>query len=209
MTKVSTPLRDGYRFNTPRELSTPHLGCKVEASPPSMSETYFDSPIRTLRQSVKDSGEFDILAHDLIEAYSVLSIRVRHVVYETPSPTTASSSLPSLQVFAEYSSEIIQCVSRDVQCLLHSPFDSYPQHDYSGDQSSDLETNWEDVQIQADNKSLCLYALRFASDLFTFSVLYSQFSGENTVILFNILFNLVLQMIPLFHSFVMFSHCVI
>lgn len=202
MTRPSVILQDGYTYNTRREtssllliaaaalpatahLSAPSLTSKMTSTAsetpfqPShsvASKTYLDSPIRTLCESIKDPGALRISIHDLMEAYAVLSTRIRIILNQD----TCTTGLPihSLAGLAEFSLEIMNCISRDIQRPLPSPFDSQPQQNSSSYLYYDAATDLEDIQITMDNISLCHYALRFASDIFAFSMLYSIFPGK-------------------------------
>ncbi|KJA24353.1 hypothetical protein HYPSUDRAFT_200581 [Hypholoma sublateritium FD-334 SS-4] len=195
-------LQDGYTYNTRREtssllliataalpatahLSAPSLASKMASSTSERpfqlshsvaSKTYLDSPIRTLCESVKDPGALFISIHDLMEAYNILSTRIRTILNQDTCIT--GLPIPSLAGIAEFSSEIMHCISRDIQRTLPSPFDSQPQQDSSSYVYYDASPDLGDIQMTTDNISLCHYALRFASDIFAFSMLYSIFSDD-------------------------------
>ena len=217
MTRQSIVLQNGYRYNTQRETSslliapaslqtTAHLLAPPMASKmasiasetpfrPSdyvSSKTYFDSPIRTLCESINDPGGLFISVHDLMEAYSVLSTRLR-VIFNEATCTTLPT--PCLAGFHEFSSDITQCISRDIQRPLPSPFDS--QQDFSSYLDYDAATDLEELQLTMDNISLCHYALRIASDIFTFSTLYSIFPGKRSYFIAPAVHTLIL---PVFSS---------
>lgn len=206
MTLSSSILKDGHRHNsfhrssqpqnpkadcTPSSICTtshPSADCFMAKNPTEsaprlpaslVSKSYFASPIRTLSESITYSGQCCISTHDLVEAYNVLSTRIRSLMTHVLS---TDESLPCMLAFQENASEITQCVSRDLQRLLPSPFDSEPQQ-YSFSAQSfflDISNDVDDIQTMTDNILLCQYALRFASDIFTFPMLYSNFSGEPT-----------------------------
>lgn len=139
----------------------------------STTTTYFSSPIRTLTLSIKDPGHECISIHDLVEAYNVLSTRIRSLNRQLDEAS------PFMSVFKERSSDIAYCLGRDIRRILPNPFKeqsyqhSFVGHSYFTDDSSDDE----EVQLLTENDLLCQYALRFASDLFTFRAMHSYFAG--------------------------------
>ena len=142
--------------------------------PLGMSETYFASPIQTLTGSIKDPEQDWITAHDLVEAYNVLSARIRfHIhdilIVDNPNP------LPSLAIFKVHSSQIAECISRDLERLLPSPFES----NHAGrSYYSDGSLSSDELYIATNNVTLCHYALRLMTDIFTFQSLYSNFTSR-------------------------------
>lgn len=150
------------------------MAATVEARQPmqlAMSETYFASPIQTLSESIKDPGQDRITTHDLVEAYNVLSTKIRSQIHEI---LNVDKPLPPLAIFKEQSPQIVECISRDLERLLPSPFESqhagrsyYSDHSLSGDE----------LHIATNNAMLCHYALRFMTDIFTFRSLYSNFTS--------------------------------
>ncbi len=91
--------------------------------------------------------------HDLMEAYSILSTRLRVVFNEA---TCTTLPITSLAGFHEFSSDIMHCISRDIQRPLPSPFDS--QQDFSSYLDYEAATDLEELQLTMDNISLCHYA---------------------------------------------------
>lgn len=139
----------------------------------STTTTYFSSPIRTLTLSIKDPGHECISIHDLVEAYNVLSTRIRSLNRQLDEAS------PLMSVFKERSSDITYCLGRDIRRILPNPFKeqsfqhSFVGHSYFTDDSSDDE----EIQLLTENDLLCQHALRFASDLFTFRATHSYFAG--------------------------------
>jgi hypothetical protein len=73
------------------------------------SEIYFASPIQTLTESIKDPEQDWITAHDLVEAYNVLSARIHfHALHDI---LLVDNPLPSLAIFKAQSSQIAECIS--------------------------------------------------------------------------------------------------
>ncbi|KAF8968954.1 hypothetical protein BDZ97DRAFT_1915653 [Flammula alnicola] len=161
-----------------------------------ISHTYFSSPIRTLSESIKDPGQRCMSTHDLVEAYNVLSTRMRSLIHDIIS---TDEPLPFLSTFKDQSSDIAQCLSRDIQRLLPSIFDSQPHQHSFMDQSyySEVSMDDDDFQTIADNMTLCQYALRFASDIFVFPVVYSNFTDMQLTSLLRDVLSLCTTISPL------------
>ena len=142
--------------------------------PLGMSETYFASPIQTLSESIKDPGQDWITAQDLVEAYNVLSARIRFHVHDILIVDNPNL-LPSLAIFKAQSSQIAECISRDLERLLPSPFES---NHASRSYNSDRSLSGDELYIATNNATLCHHALRFMTDIFTFQSLYSNFTSR-------------------------------
>jgi hypothetical protein len=138
-----------------------------------MSETYFASPIQTLSESIRDPGQDWITTHDLVEAYNVLSSRIRSHIHDI---LVDDKPLPHLAIFKMQSSQIAECISRDLERLLPSPFESLQHADRS--YYSDRSLSGDDLYIATNNATLCYHALRFMIDIFTFRPLYSNFTSR-------------------------------
>lgn len=158
------------------------MAASVDARQPmplGMSESYFASPIQTLSESIKDSGQDWITPHDLVEAYNVLSARIRFHVHDI---LIVDSPLPSLTIFKAQSSQIAECISRDLERLLPSPFES----DHAGrSYYSDGSLSSDELYNATNNAILCHHALRFMTDIFTFQSLYSNFTSRLRKFLLN------------------------
>ena len=139
-----------------------------------MSETYFASPLQTLSESIKDPGQDWITTHDLVEAYNVLSARIRSHVHDI---LIVDKPLPPLAIFKEHSSQIAECISRDLERLLPSPFES-SQH-AGRSYYSDRSLSGDDLYIATNNATLCHHTLRFMTDIFTFQSLYCNFTSKS------------------------------
>lgn len=149
------------------------MATTAESTQLSMSETYFTSPIQTLCESIKDLGQDWITTHDLVEAYNVLSARIRSQIHHI---LIVNEPLPPLAIFKVQSSQIAECISRDLERLLPSPFESpLPGRSYFSDSS----LSGDELHIATNNATLCHYALRFMTDIFTFQSLYSNFTSRS------------------------------
>jgi len=158
------------------------MATSAEARQPmqlAISETYFASPIQTLTESIKDPRQDWITTHDLVEAYNVLSTRIRSQIHDI---LRVDKPLPQLAIFKEQSSQIVECISRDLERLLPSPFES--QH---GGRSyySDRSLSDDDLYVAINHATLCHHALRFMTDIFTFQFLYSNFTSRSCKFLSN------------------------
>ena len=161
------------------------MATRVEARQPmqhAMSETYFASPIQTLSESIKDTEQDSITTHDLVEAYNVLSARIRSKINDI---LIIDKSLQPLAIFKAHSSQITECISRALQRLLPSPFESpHAGRSYCSDRS----LSGDELCIATNNATLCHYALRFMTDIFTFQSLYSNFTSRSYGFLSNHLY---------------------
>lgn len=136
-----------------------------------MSESYFASPIQTLSESINDPGQDWITTHDLVEAYNVLSNRIRAHIQDI---LIVDKPLPPLAIFKAQSSLIAECICRDLERLLPSPFESQ----LAGRSFySDRSLSSDEVYIATNNATLCCHALRLMTDIFTFQSLYSNFTS--------------------------------
>ncbi|KAF8158535.1 hypothetical protein B0H34DRAFT_807999 [Crassisporium funariophilum] len=154
---------------------SPDMTASTTQTTSTISPTYFASPVQTLSESLTNSGQDCITVHDLVEAYNVLSTRIRsqsHIVFST------DKSLPSLAIFSEHSSQISECLSRDIRRVLPSPFDSQHHADAGHSYYSEASFSDEELETAADNVILCHHALRFIGDIFTFQALHTKFTHE-------------------------------
>lgn len=146
------------------------VSTSIRQAPPGQSNTTFASPLVTLSESIRDPTQTYITSHDLIEAYNVISLRLRTIMQKN----TLGSDNSSLELFKTNSDCIEQCLSRDIRRLLPNPFDtqtSYPQSYFSQDNLED------DMQRITNNVLLCRYALRLVADIFAFPVVHVNFAG--------------------------------
>ncbi|KDR82379.1 hypothetical protein GALMADRAFT_237661 [Galerina marginata CBS 339.88] len=144
--------------------------------PPAISPSYFTSAIRTLKASTSHPAQECISIHDLVEAYNTLSNKIRMEI----NFITSDEPPLFLAIFKEESSHIVGCLARDIRRVLPNSFDSQPQPHSFADLSYFSETapNEDDLRTIRENNTLCQYALRFVSDIFTFPALYSNFTDN-------------------------------
>ena len=75
------------------------------------------------------------------------------------------------------SSQIAECISRDIERLLPSPFESQSDHagqSYYSNGFLQLEVSGDELYIATNIATLCYHAFRFITDIFTFQSLYSK-----------------------------------
>jgi hypothetical protein len=130
---------------------------------------YFRSPIETLSDSL--TYESSISLHDLIDAYSTLSMRIRS---QSATIVHVDNNHIALRPLKLFSGEIYQCLRRDIRIALDDPF----SEDFMTPKFLDVET--DNVKYARDVLALSLHSLRFISDLFRFQALHSMFSSEST-----------------------------
>lgn len=145
----------------------------ASSNPAPVPLTYFASPIRTLKESLKDPGTHNISIHDLVEAYNGLSTKLRDRIDNV-------KVTPSIFTIIKDESELLSdCLVRDIGRVLPNPFASQHYNDSLGNISfySEEVSNDGEIQIMTDNNLLCQYALRFVSDIFTFPSVHCNFTG--------------------------------
>lgn len=131
--------------------------------------TYFETIVLTLTESLNDPDHVWISIHDLIEAYNVISRKIRTLA----SALTSTDQVPSfLAIFEVKSTQITECLTRDIRCMLLDT-----QRSYGNTSSYSQEPDENDVEVAIDYSVLCLNALRFVSHIFTFRAIYSNFTG--------------------------------
>ncbi|KAF9555330.1 hypothetical protein CPC08DRAFT_766031 [Agrocybe pediades] len=157
----------------------------AEAPTVQISATYLSSAVHTLTESLKDPEHLRISIHDLIEAYNQLSRKIRTVA----STISSGNDTPSfIKVFREYSAPLTECVARDICQMVPDPFESHHSFDiFPGYPQSLDEDNAENA---IDSNTLCQYALRFVSDMFSFPAIYSNFSDDHLTTILNLVLSL-------------------
>jgi len=162
--------------NNPPVFTSMATAAQCIDSPPELS-TPLASSIRTLIHSLNDPGQHCISNHDLIEAYNVLSCRLRSQINDIFSSKPPQSLLTA---FGQHSLCLTECLSRDIRRVLPNPFTSQSPLDHSFGLSFLSDSpNEEDLESAMDNATLCHYALRLVSDVFTFPALFSTFSSTS------------------------------
>ncbi|KAF9465829.1 hypothetical protein BDZ94DRAFT_1253286 [Collybia nuda] len=131
-----------------------------------LSTEFLLSPLETVLESICDPGLDNVSLHDLIEAYSTLSARIR----SQARSLLDDQPLPAIEALREHSSSLTHALKRDLRRIL---FESGPPTQESTLTDTPILT---DIQFTRDMAALCLHALCFLSDVFVFKALYSVFS---------------------------------
>jgi hypothetical protein len=156
----------------------PHIEASVHMVEPQAAQSaytnpleaadFLSSPLETILESIYDPGLDNISLHDLIEAYSTLSTRIRlqarFLLQDQPF-----AAIESLQ---EHSSSLTYALRRDLRRALLDPSSHSQQSQFT-----DISISSHEIQYARAIAALCLHALRFLSDVFVFKALYSVFSG--------------------------------
>lgn len=143
------------------------------------SLTYFQSPLLTLISSLDASTSDTITVHDIIDAYSTLSIRIRSV------STSLSSVTPdniAIKTIANCSDALAHCLQRDIRRALGDPLASPSQAQgipSPGRQSTQFPE--EAVYAALDASALTQHAILTMSILLQVSSLHLLFSGEHII----------------------------
>jgi hypothetical protein len=130
---------------------------------------YFRSPIETLSDSLTYGSSVSL--HDLTDAYSTLSMRIRS---QSGTIVHVDKNHIALRPLKLFSGELYQCLRRDIRIALDDPFSN--TEDFMTPKLLDVET--DNVKYARDVLALSLHSLRFISDLFRFQALHSMFSSE-------------------------------
>lgn len=141
------------------------------------SLTYFQSPLLTLISSLDASTSDTITVHDIIDAYSTLSIRIRSV------STSLSSVTPdniAIKTIANCSDALAHCLQRDIRRAFGDPLASPSQaQGIPGRQSTQFPE--EAVYAALDASALTQHAILTMSILLQVSSLHLLFSGEHII----------------------------
>ncbi|GLB45466.1 hypothetical protein LshimejAT787_2300260 [Lyophyllum shimeji] len=158
--------------NEPSAVSS-EPSAPAASADPVMCSSYLSSPIETLLESLDDHDLEYITSHDITEAYSTLSTRIRSQARAILRP---DRTLPALVPIREHAASIARALRRDIRRALvdpihhtrksSSPFGSY----YTEMAITDHET-----QYARDVTTLCHHSLRVVSLIFAFEILYSLF----------------------------------
>ncbi|KAH9480199.1 hypothetical protein JR316_0006797 [Psilocybe cubensis] len=152
------------------------------SNPTPLPSTYFASPIRTLKESLKEPGTHDVSTHDLVEAYNSLATKLRDRFDEI-------SVTPSVLTVIQNEAEVLSdCLVRDIGRVLPNPFASQHYNHSLGNISVYTEQEADDddeLEFTTDNNLLCQYALRFVSDIFTFPNMHCNFTDNQLVLIFD------------------------
>jgi hypothetical protein len=158
-----------------RTLETVPEPGSANTANPMMSPMYLSSPLDTILESMRDPNLRYVSLHDLIEAYSVFSSRIRaqlRVIIQANHP------LPALAPLKEHSSVLARALTRDIRHVLIDPSNGLRRTPPSGESMfTHISMTDHEIQYARDLTILCHHALRFLSDVFVFKPLYSLFAG--------------------------------
>ncbi|KAG6916033.1 hypothetical protein DXG01_008756 [Tephrocybe rancida] len=112
------------RFRTLKATMDPLPGFKASSSDdtaelnPTMCESYLLSPLETIMESLGDYEWECISCHDIIEAYSVLSTRIRSIAHPIMH---AEQAPPALLPFKEHAPSLARALKRDLRRAMVDP----------------------------------------------------------------------------------------
>ncbi|KAJ7195440.1 hypothetical protein GGX14DRAFT_474749 [Mycena pura] len=140
------------------------------------SPAYFMSPVTTVLESA-GQGANDISVHDLIEAYNMISNRIRsqiRVILADEAPR------PALVPLQECSRQLGEALRRDLKRVREEPFfDARRTSSIEGSFQRSISMNEEETRVSRDLALLAHQVLRLISEIFAFSPLYSIFSTND------------------------------
>jgi hypothetical protein len=156
-------------------MSTPLVALEGQDSKdgPMTSITYLKSPLETLLESMVDPESEHVSIHDLIEAYNILSIRIRSQIQVILEP---DQTLPALDHLKKFSTELLQSLRRDIRRALVNP-SSNPRGSSLSENSllSINQVSESEIKYARDLSLLCHHALCFLSLVFSIQAMYSIF----------------------------------
>ncbi|KIK57153.1 hypothetical protein GYMLUDRAFT_46397 [Collybiopsis luxurians FD-317 M1] len=138
---------------------------------PPISSNILLSPLETLHESLSEPGDEIITLHDLIEAYSVLAMRIKGIVLTGFDLKQTTSALSLLK---ERSQVLFNALRRDIMRVTIPPCLS-PQDGM----------NVDEIQYAHNLAQLGQQAIGLTSELFAFPPLYFTFSVEQLRFLLN------------------------
>ncbi|KAG5650105.1 hypothetical protein H0H81_000746 [Sphagnurus paluster] len=165
---------------------------------PMESPYYLLSPLETISESLDDYDFEYISIHDIIEAYSLLSRRIRS---QACLILRAGEMFPALAPFKDHAGSLARALKRDIRRALADPsrdlqrspalFSSY---------RTEVSMNDHDFQNIRNLSTLCHHSLRVVSDVFAFKSLYSLFPVQDIEDLLNDLLKIALTVTLPSHS---------
>ncbi|RDB15276.1 hypothetical protein Hypma_004793 [Hypsizygus marmoreus] len=160
-------------------------------SRPLMIPTYLSSPMETILESLDDHSSQYISTHDLIDAYAVLSSRIRS---QADTILQAEQPIPAFAPLIENASSLARALKRDIQRAIIDPARIFRGSPPAGESYFE-ETPATDHEIQygRDSSILCHHTLRVLSDIFAFEPLYSMFQVHDLKDLFKDLLKVALM----------------
>ena len=160
------------RGNSPRHSEVPLLEPTSNAM---LDVKFFSSPLDTLLESIHDRDAEYLSIHDLIEAYSAISTRIRSQV---DIIMAARQPPPALAFLGEHTSSLTRALRRDIlRCFVDPSHDLRTTPPPGESFSSDASMTDHEIQYARDLSAVCHYSLRLLSDIFSFKLLYSLFQS--------------------------------
>jgi len=143
--------------------------------------TYLQAPIATLSESTEDALFGHLSTHDLLEAYHILSTRIKTIATALSHDVR---DIPAMHDIQQNSAVILSCVRRDIHRAFVNPF-SEP----SGCNSlvSDSVSFPESEAIEGDLKHgremslISQYALRLLSSIYNLPWLSALFPPQDLI----------------------------
>ncbi|OAX38765.1 hypothetical protein K503DRAFT_740676 [Rhizopogon vinicolor AM-OR11-026] len=165
--------------------------------------TYLKSPLESILNSLQPDSTHS--NHDLLDAYSTFSNRIRAEARELQQTAT---SLPALECLHMNSHSFSQALKRDIAIAHIDPF-VFPTPNFTpGDSllSGPRQSTVDVVKHAGDMSALCQQALCALSAVFRFPALYSLFSGPDISSLLAEILNITLSpRLPILNSAKTFS----
>ncbi|XP_006462383.1 hypothetical protein AGABI2DRAFT_119245 [Agaricus bisporus var. bisporus H97] len=134
------------------------------------SDQYLASPISTIVRSIDDPQSEIIRLHDLADAYSTLSRRIRLLA---PTIIAGTQIYAAFTPFTSHNASFCLCLIRDIGRCLLNPFSIFSQE--SVPDGLALEESTERAQAYA---TLSHHALVFLSDVFSLVPIMNKFLDD-------------------------------
>jgi hypothetical protein len=138
---------------------------------------YLLSAVETITDSFHEHSS--ISAHDLLDAYSTFSSRIRS---QSQVLQDCNKRLPSLDCLRIHKDIFIRALRRDV-CVAHiNPFSAFSRSPLSSDEAMSGGSIHANISIDAkqhakNSSSLCVHALCALATVFRFPALHYLFTG--------------------------------
>ena len=140
---------------------------------PSASSNYLRSPVSLLVHSLRCH---DPPVHDLLDAYSILALRINSL---TPSLVLTTDVTPALEIMARFAEPLARRLQLDIRGAFKEPFIATPSMSQSGD-IAPLSPG-DTVHTAREVSMLSQYALRVVASIFRFPRLFALFPGKSPV----------------------------
>ena len=146
---------------------------------PPLSLTYLKSPITVLTHSLEDGAGQDITNHDLLDAYTVLSLRIRAIC--APLAENRSMETP-FRALKESSNALSRRLQHDIRRALEDPLTATSQSAndilHATISRAPTESHEDLVCAARDSSALCQQSIQTVSLIFRFPALSALFARE-------------------------------